>query len=249
MRPEYSLYGLDDIYLYETSLIYYSPTTGEIFVRGNPLSKTIWELSLQKYVELLYDEYEDRLLKKFLKTRDMNKYVEKLVILHSFNGYQIEHFLYIIMRSNGVGFDKAIDIVRDISCRKWLFRSLLMDGYKSGICLKNCPRSWKMYVRPHIPKWILVEREIIYGYLRNMPDILEKFKFFDRRIMKCVRDTGILCGGVYIRFLGSVIKDFPVEDVIVNSKLMVAEALYREYKRSIGRDIIIPPLYKGMARM
>jgi len=247
MSSGYGLYGRDDIYLLETSLIYYGWKSGEIFLMGAPLSHILNELSMDKYSSYLLGDYSEFYLQILYEYKFRDEAYDKLAIINSFNGFSPIHFTYIVLRANGYGLYRSIETLLEMGekyvCDSIKFYKSFISGYTPHVC----PFKRDSYPGGRLPIWMDLARKIVYTYLKRVyPKLLDDFKVFDRRVRNLVRSSKTVCSELYTIYLVESLGEYTLLDIIVKPKLLVAEALYKELRRQGINCISIPPIYRGM---
>ncbi len=246
MRSGYGVYGRDDIYLLETGLIYYGWKSGEIFLRGSPLSKILDEITFESYAKFLLGTFSKKFLSILYDEGFKRDVYEKLAILNSFNGFTHLHFTYIILRANGYGLFRTLDAVlnmgNDFVCKvKWYY-----SAFKMGLKPSSCPFKLEAYMGGKLPIWMESSRRLVYQYLKEAyPHLIDEFKSYDKRVRDLVREDGKVCCDLYTLYLVELDGRHTLLDVLVRPKFLVAEALYRELRASGLDSVVIPPLYRG----
>ncbi len=246
MRSGYGIYGRDDVYLLETSLIHYGWKSGEIFFRGSPISKMIDSITLESYAESLLGGFSEKFLSILYEKGFDEDVYEKLAIINSYNGFSPLHFTYIVLRANGYGLYRTLDVVLNMG-GDYICRSLwYYNAFKAGVSPSICPYKRDAYLGGKLPIWMDVNRRLVYGYVKRVfPDLLDEFKVFDRSVRSFVKEQGSICCEFYTMYLVELDGRYSLLDVVVRPKFLVAEALYRELRESGVDVVVVPPLYRG----
>jgi len=246
MNGGYRVYGEDEVYLLETGLIHYGWKSGEIFINGIPISKILDRITLQHYASILLREFSNKFI-SILYDREFEEPVyEKLAILNSYNGFSKLHFTYIILRANGYGLYRTLDVMTEIGERFiWeskRFYNVLRLGYHPS----TCPFKRDALLGFRLPIWMDLSRRLILNYLKRVsPEKIEDFKEFDKQVKELVRISKAVCCELYTLYLLDLMGRYSPVDLIVKPKFIVAEALYREIRSSGVKEIVIHPIYQG----
>lgn len=246
MSSGYGVYGRDEIYLLETSLIYYGWKSGEIFLGGNPLSHVLDKLSIDDYAKHLLGDYSEFYLQILYNYKFRDEAYDKLAIINSFNGFSPLHFTYIVLRTNGYGLHRTVDTLLEMG-EKYICDSLkFYKAFTSGFNPYICPFKRDSYLGGGLPIWMDLARKVVHAYLRKVsPERLNDFKVFDSCVRSLIRGSKIVCCELYTIYLIESLGEYKLLDVLVKPKLLVAEALYKELRRGGMLYVSIPPLYRG----
>lgn len=246
MNLGHGIYGKDDVYLLETSLIHYGWKSGEIFLRGSPISKIIDKISFEYYASTLLGKFSRKFLSILYEDDFKEDVYEKLAIINSYNGFSPLHFTYITLRANGYGLYKTLDVVLKMG-RNYICKSLwYYNAFKMGITPSTCPFKREAYLGGKLPIWMEVNRRLLNAYIKeSYPDYHDKFKVFDKSVRSFIRKLGYVCCEFYTIYLVELEGRHTLIDVIVKPKFLVAESIYRELRNSGVDMVVIPPLYRG----
>ena len=250
---------LDELYLYETDKFHYNRKTGEIFILGVEIGGLINRYTFRQLIKSVIegDFISDDKLDKYPTLKTIDRYfsinlnirgLDDLWILHMLNGFTPVHNIYVILRSNKFGFLSTLKAISLFSS-KWLYRRYLeyLDWLKNPGYRPRSNYIWEGAKRGKLPKWQEYTREIILDIIKNdYPDKMNEFKVLDKKFRELVNMIGFTPFEVYtFYYLSNILKLNNPFKILSYPKIMFAEVIYLNYRKTGGKEIILYPLYTG----